>query len=67
MGQARTVPRRHPAAQTDFHGLRTFQPADSPRWIHWRTSARRGELMVKEFEETPTDNLILDCRSLPLR
>jgi uncharacterized protein (DUF58 family) len=59
LGQSRTVPRRHPAAQTDFHGMRTFQPGDSPRWIHWRTSARRGELMVKEFEETPTDNLIL--------
>jgi uncharacterized protein (DUF58 family) len=58
-GQARTVPRRHPAAQTDFHGLRVFQPGDSPRWIHWRSSARRGELMIKEFEETPTDNLIL--------
>src|SRR5262249_54897413 len=32
---------------------------DSPRWIHWRTTARRGELMVREFEETPTDNLIV--------
>jgi len=59
VGQARTVPRRHPSAQTDFHGMRSFQPGDSPRWIHWRTSARRGELMVKEFEETPSDNLIL--------
>jgi uncharacterized protein (DUF58 family) len=59
LGQARTVPRRHPSAQTDFHGMRTFQPGDSPRWIHWRTTARRGELTVKEFEETPSDNLIL--------
>jgi uncharacterized protein (DUF58 family) len=59
LGLTRTVPRRHPTAQTEFHGLRSFQPGDSPRWIHWRTTARRGELMVREFEETPSDNLIL--------
>src|SRR5262249_40475198 len=51
--------RRHPTAQTEFHGLRAFRSGDSPRWIHWRTTARRGELMVREFEDTPTDNLIL--------
>src|SRR5439155_16399434 len=59
LGQARAFPRRHPGAQTEFHGLRTFRPGDSPRWIHWRTSARRGELMVREFEDTPNDHLVL--------
>lgn len=52
-------PRRHPTAQTEFHGLRAFRSGDSPRSIHWRTSARCGELMVREFEDVPTDNLIL--------
>ncbi|HEV2945911.1 MAG TPA: DUF58 domain-containing protein [Gemmataceae bacterium] len=63
LGQSRTSPRRHPAAQSDFHGLRAFRSGDSPHWIHWRTSARLGELMVREFEETPNDNLtiILDA------
>jgi uncharacterized protein (DUF58 family) len=51
--------RRHPTAQSEFHGLRAFRSGDSPRWIHWRTSARCGELMVREFEDVPTDNLIL--------
>jgi len=51
--------RRDPAAQTDFHSLRAFRSGDSPRWIHWRTSARRGELMVREFEDEHTDNLIV--------
>ena len=50
---------RHPGAQTDFYGLREFRDGDSPRWIHWRTTARVGELMVREFEEPPIDNLIL--------
>jgi uncharacterized protein (DUF58 family) len=50
---------RHPSAQAEFHGVRTFRPGDSPRWIHWRTSARCGEPMVREFEDFPTDDLLL--------
>ena len=50
---------RHPAAQTFFHGLRNYRPGDSPRLIHWRTSARRGEPMVREFEDPPEDDLTL--------
>jgi uncharacterized protein (DUF58 family) len=55
----RRQPRPHPAAQTEFHGLRSYHSGDSPRLIHWRTSARRGELMVREFEDEPSDNLFL--------
>jgi uncharacterized protein (DUF58 family) len=75
--QLRHQPRLHPAAQTEFHGLRMYQSGDSPRLIHWRTSARRGELMVREFEDEPSDNLFLvvdptlpsqsDCGDVPLR
>jgi uncharacterized protein (DUF58 family) len=50
---------RHDAAQADFHGLRPFRPGDSPLWIHWRTTARRGELMVREFEDVPGDDLVV--------
>src|SRR5206468_4266786 len=59
VGRIRRQLRRHPMAQAEFHGLRAFRSGDSPRLIHWRTSARRGELMVREFEEAPTDNLVL--------
>jgi uncharacterized protein (DUF58 family) len=52
-------PYHHAAAHTEFHGLREFRSGDSPRWIHWRTSARCGELMVREFADPPTDNLVL--------
>ena len=37
--------------QQEYHGLRDYRPGDSPRWIHWRTSARLGVPMVKEFEQ----------------
>lgn len=39
------------ANQQEYHGLRDYRPGDSPRWIHWRTSARMGKPMVKEFEQ----------------
>jgi uncharacterized protein (DUF58 family) len=56
---ARGRARRTPGAQLDFCGLREFRPGDSPRWIHWRTSARAGRLMVREFEEPPLENLVV--------
>jgi uncharacterized protein (DUF58 family) len=43
----------------EFHGLREFRWGDNPRAIHWRTSARRSELMVCEYDESRDRNLIL--------
>jgi uncharacterized protein (DUF58 family) len=57
--RVRRRPQAHPAAQAEFHGLRAYRSGDSVRLIHWRTSARRGELMVREFEDVPSDNLLL--------
>jgi uncharacterized protein (DUF58 family) len=44
-------------AQQEYHGLRDYRPGDSPRWIHWRTSARLGQPMVKEFEQQHDQDL----------
>lgn len=34
----------------EFSGLREYRRGDNPRHIHWPTTARTNELMVKEFE-----------------
>ena len=45
---------------------RPYLPGDSMRRIHWRATARRGELMVREEEQeaTPDATIVLD-RSAP--
>ena len=58
-GRLHRVARPSMARQDDLHGLRPFRTGDNPRWIHWRTSARRNMKMVREFEETSGMNLIV--------
>jgi len=43
--------------------IRDYQPGDSLNRIHWRSTARQGRLMVKEFDLDPAADiyLILDC------
>ncbi|MBK9160684.1 MAG: DUF58 domain-containing protein [Nitrosomonadales bacterium] len=38
------------AGTAEFSGLREYQRGDNPRHVHWPTTARLNELMVKEFE-----------------
>lgn len=38
------------AGAAEFCGLREYRRGDNPRHIHWPTSARLNELMVREFE-----------------
>ena len=43
----------------DFFGLRAYRSGDSRRWIHWRSSARRDELVVKQFQQPDNRELII--------
>lgn len=39
--------------------IRHYVPGDNPRHIHWRTTARMGTLMTRQYELSATTQLIL--------
>jgi uncharacterized protein (DUF58 family) len=45
--------RRTHFATTNIISLRKYSPGDSLKRMHWKASARRDELMVKEYEIDP--------------
>jgi uncharacterized protein (DUF58 family) len=44
---------------TNVAGVRDYEPGDSFSRIHWRSTARTGRLIVKEFELDPTADIWL--------
>lgn len=52
--------RPRPAAMGDLvRGVRDYVPGDPLRRVHWPNSARRGDLVVKEVEETAAPRLVV--------
>ena len=47
----------------DVHSVREYVEGDSLRKVHWPSTARRAQLMVKEVEDSPRDELavVLDA------
>ena len=43
----------------EFQRIREFRTGDNPRAIHWRTTARHGTLMVREFDSARDHELRL--------
>lgn len=44
-------------------GVRDYQPGDRFSWINWKASAKRNEIMTKEFEQRQSHDvfLVMDC------
>ncbi|MFS0655489.1 DUF58 domain-containing protein [Bacillus sp. 179-C3.3 HS] len=40
-------------------GVREYQQGDRFAWVDWKTTARRGQLMTKEFEQNRTKDLMV--------
>jgi uncharacterized protein (DUF58 family) len=54
-----------PRGSAAFHALREYQFGDDLRHVHWRTTARRNELMVRHFVDTRRSQevVLLDPRA----
>ena len=58
-GQSRRALRRATTDQAEVRGVRAYRPGDPLRDVHWRTTARRGEPMVREYDAAPSPELLL--------
>jgi uncharacterized protein (DUF58 family) len=43
----------------EIYGVKEYRPGDNPRWIHWRRSARTGQLVVREMTQVSPPRLLL--------
>jgi uncharacterized protein (DUF58 family) len=49
----------------DLHSVRAYEQGESLRRVHWPSTAKRGQLMVKELEDAPRDEtaVLLDAEA----
>lgn len=47
------------SGSAEFSGLREYRRGDHPRHVHWLTTARSNQLMVKEFEPLASASVYL--------
>ena len=52
-------PLGHAGSGMDFFGVRPYHSGDEMRAIHWKSTAAKGCIMVKEFEATTIDRIML--------
>ena len=51
--------RRVGASEGEFYGMRDWRNGDSRNWIHWRTSAKRAKLSVRQFEQRVNQDTVV--------
>lgn len=52
-------------SDVSFHALRPYVAGDDRRYVHWKSSARTGTWMVRQFEETRRSHLVIALSSCP--
>lgn len=51
--------RRRARGQGEFYGMREWRDGDSRNWIHWRTTAKRQKLTVRQFQQPVSQDLVV--------
>jgi len=64
-GMGRSALHRLASAGEEFYAIRPWEEGDDLRKIHWRSSARRDELMIRQEEVRPFPHatILLDTRA----
>ena len=52
-------PLGHSGKGMEFFGVRPYRIGDEIRHIHWKSTATKGKLMVKEFEASAVDQIVI--------
>ncbi len=50
---------RNGVFEDEYHHLREYRSGDNPRAIHWRSSARRNTLIIRQYQQSREHHLLL--------
>ncbi len=62
---AEVIHERKKGSGSEYYGTREYAPGDSLRFIHWKNTAKKGKMIVKEFERGfgSLVNILIDSNS----